>query len=142
MAIKKYEFIEHTADIKFRAYGDNVENVFENSLLAFSEILSRGKKVKSLKKKSFEVKGKDYEELMYNFLEEMLYFLDAEDFIPSMAKVRIFENDLKQLKVEVFGDDVSNYKDLDHIKAITYAEMHIKDLGIGKGWEGQVVVDV
>ena len=42
---KKFEFLEHTADIKFRAYGETINNLFESCVLAFSSFVSRGKKI-------------------------------------------------------------------------------------------------
>ncbi|MCH7568945.1 MAG: archease [Nanoarchaeota archaeon] len=133
-----YKFLEHTADIKFRAYGKTLNAVFENCALAFSDTLSRGKKIKSEKKKTISLEGKDNESLLYNFLEELIYLLDAEYFVVSKAKVKIKDNKLNGV---IYGDRVDNYKDLDHIKAATYAEMYIKKRKDGK-WEAQVVLDV
>lgn len=138
--MKKFEFIEHTADVKFKAYGKTITESFENSLLAFSEVLSRGEKVESLKKKNIEIKGKDYEELLYNLIEELIYLSDAENFISSNSKLEIIENEEKILKGIIYGDDSGKYSELDHVKAATYAEMHVKNLG--DYWECQAVLDV
>jgi len=54
----KYEFLEHTADVKFRAYGKTLEEAFENVALAFAETVSKGEKIKEKKKKSISVKGR------------------------------------------------------------------------------------
>lgn len=138
----KYKFLEHTADIKFRAYGKSLNELFENCALAVSDTLSRGGKIKTIKKKKITVKGNDNESLLYNFLEELIYLLDAEDFVVSKAKVKIKEEIKgKKLQAEIYGDDTKNYKDLDHIKAATYAEMYIKKRKDGK-FEAQVVLDV
>ena len=51
---KKFEFLEHTADIKFRAFGKTLEEVFENSALAVSSIYSKEKKI-SLKSKRYRI---------------------------------------------------------------------------------------
>ena len=133
----KYKFLEHTADIKFQAYGKTLNEVFENSVLAVVEYISRGKKIKAIKAKVVDVLGNDLNSLFYNFLDELLYLLDAENFISARAEVMIRGYNLH---AEIFGDDASNYLDLDHIKAATYAEMHVKK--IDKGWEAQAVLDV
>ena len=141
--MKKFEFIEHTADIKFRVFGKTINEIFENSALAISEILSKGNKIKKIKNKSFELSGKDFEELLYNFIEELIYLLDAEYFIVSNAKVEIKN---KKLKAIIYGDNSRKYEGLDHIKAATYAEMYVKETKEKgknkKSWEAQVVVDV
>jgi len=133
----KYKFLEHTGDIKFQAYGKTINEAFQNVVSAISNFLARGKRVKSIKKKKVEVKGHDKESLLYDFIEEIIYLFDAENFVVSKAKVKITEN---TLKAELLGDNASNYKDLDQIKAATYHDMHIKKTK--SGWEVQVVLDV
>ncbi len=137
--MKKFKFLEHTADIKFQAYGKNLEEVFENSALALKEILVEDKKVKKKIKKDVSVKGKDYESLLYNFLEEFLVLFDSEGFVFSEIKKISIQKDLK-LKAEVVGDDGKNYQINEHIKAITYNEMFVKKEN--SKWMSQVVVDV
>lgn len=135
---KKFEFLEHTADIKFRAFGKSKDEVFESCALALSNIISRGQKIEEKKKKMINVKGKDDENLLYNFLEELIYLLDAESFIVSRTRVKVGKG---KLSAEIWGDIVEEYNDLDHVKAATYAEMYIKEIKKGK-WEAQVVLDV
>ena len=133
----KFEFLEHTADIKFKAYGKTLNEVYESCALAFSESIARGKKIKSKKKKKIEVLGNDKEAMLYSFIEELIYLLDADDFVVAKTKVSIKG---KKLNAEIFGDDSKNYKELDHVKAATYAEMYVKKTS--KGWEAQMVLDV
>ena len=83
----KFIFLEHTADVKFKAFGKSLEEVFENSALAMINSQYKGK-VKSVKSKKVNAKGKDVESLMYNFLEEILILLE-EGFIVSKIKVKI-----------------------------------------------------
>ena len=133
----KYKFLKHTADIKFQSYGKTLNEIFENSVLAVSEYISRGAKIKSAKGRIIDVSGTDLESLFYNFLDELIYLLDAENFLATKAKVTIRGYNLH---AELFGDKASNYKDLDAIKAATYAEMYIKKTG--DTWEAQAVLDV
>ena len=133
----KYKFFPHTADIKFRAYGKTLDEAFENVVLAVSEIMGQGEKIKRKKKKIISVEGNDKESLLYNFIEEIVYLYDAEHFVTAKAEVKIKGNDLR---ATFYGDDGENYRSLDHIKAATYAEMYVRK---GKnGWEVQAVVDV
>jgi len=133
----KYEFLEHTADIKIKSYGRTQENAFQNMVLAVSEYLSKGEKIKSKIGKEIIVHGTDLQSLLYNFLDEIIYLLDAERFIVAKAEVKFLGNNIK---ATLYGDDTKNYKDLDHIKAPTYSEMYVKKTQ--PGWELQVVMDV
>jgi len=145
---QKFKFLEHTADIKFQAFGDSLEKAFENSALALKEIICK-EKVKSVKKKIVRVVGKDRESLLYNFLEEFLYLLDVGGFLISEVKkieIKSVRKSLKplryktELRAEVFGDDADNYELDGDVKAITYNDMFVKQ---EKGqFVAQVVVDV
>ncbi len=134
----KSKFLEHTADVKFRAFGKNIEEVFENSALALKEAICGKMKIRQAKKKIINIKGKDIESLLYSFLEEIIYLLDADGFLISKAeevKINGFN-----LKAVVSGDNAKNYKFTNNVKAVTYNEMFIKK---GKdGWISQVVLDV
>lgn len=136
--MKKFLFLEHTADIKFQAFGKSIEEMFENSALGMFNSMYDGK-VKEKRKAKIKVKGKDFESLLYNFLEELLVLFDGEGFFLSkVEKLKI--NKQFKLEAEVVGDDASNYKINIDVKAITYHEMFVKQ---EKGkWICQVVIDV
>jgi SHS2 domain-containing protein len=137
--MRKFKFLEHTADIKFQAYGKNLNEVFENSAYAMLNVLSESK-IKSKIKKNIHVKGRDLENLLYNFLEELLFLFDSENFILSkIRKIKIDKKNFK-LKAEITGDKSSNYKINLGIKAVTYNEMFVKKMK--DKWVSQVVIDV
>ncbi len=134
----KFKFLKHTADVKFRAYGKTLSEAFENSAAAMFNSMYRGK-VNSKLKKKINVSGRDLESLLYNFLEELLFLVDSENFFVSKTKIKIDEKNFK-LEAELLGDELLNYEISIDIKAITYNEMFVKKEN-GK-WVCQVVVDV
>ncbi len=120
----KYKFLEHTADVKFQAYGKNIKEAFSNSALALKEVMFGKIKVKEEVKKKFKVEADDLEGLLYKFLEQFLYLLDAENFILSrISKIKIKDN---KLEAEILGDKTSKYKFTNDVKAITYNQMFVK----------------
>jgi SHS2 domain-containing protein len=134
----KYKFLSHTADIKFRAFGKTLNEVFENSGLAMVHVFY-DKTIKYSKIKKINVKGKDLESLMYNFLEELLFLIDAGGFLPGKIKVNI-DKDKKILSSELAGDNIKDYKVRPDVKAITYNDMFVKK--IKNKFVAQVVLDV
>lgn len=131
-----FEFLDHTADIKVRVHGRTLNEIFANSVKAISQYVSGDQKIESKKGKVMEVKGTDNESLLYNFIDEILYLIDAEYFIPVKAEITLRGNNLK---AELYGDSTKKYN-LDHIKSATYAEMSIKKLK--DTWEAIFVLDV
>lgn len=136
--MKKFKFLEHTADIKFQAYGKTLEEAFSNCVLALKETIVVKIKVKDRKEKKIQVSGNDLESLLQSFLEEFLYLLDAKGFLVSKIKeIKIKDNKLKAI---VLGDKAKNYKFSNSVKAVTYNEMFVKK--IKNKFICQVVLDV
>jgi SHS2 domain-containing protein len=137
--MKKYVFLNHTADMKFQAFGSVPSECFKNAAYALREIISKDK-IKPVKKKEIRVSGKDYESLLYSFLEEFLFLIDTENFILSkIEKIKIDKNKF-ELTALVSGDSVKKYTAITDVKAITYNDMFV--LKDKKGYKCQVVVDV
>lgn len=122
--MKKYKFLEHTADAKFQAYGKTLEESFANAALAMFAVMTDGKKIKPKIKKKISVKGIDQKQLLYNFLEEFLFLLDTESLLlGKIDKIKIKEN---KLDAVAFFDKADNYETHGDVKAVTYQEMEIK----------------
>ncbi len=135
-----YKFLSHTADVKFQARGETIEQAFSQAADALKESICRDIKVRENKKKEISVKGNDLEGLLYNFLEEFLFLLDAEDFLlAGIENIKIDKQNFK-LSATIIGDKASNYKFSNHVKAITYNEMFVKKQK--NKWIVQVVIDV
>lgn len=133
-----YRFLEHTADVKFRAEGSTIEEMFSSAVDALNETIRGDIKILEQEEKSFKIEGKDREELLYNFLEEFLFLLDAEDFL--VARVKSISIGDNKLKCVVVGDKAENYKFTNDVKAITYSEMIVREKN-GKFF-CEVVLDV
>lgn len=135
--MKKFEFLEHTADIKFQAFGKTREEVFINCALALSNVLY-DRKIREKKIYKLKAQGDDNESLLYNFLEELLFLFDTENFLLSKVKeIKIKDN---RITAKLTGDNSEKYEIKTYIKSPTYNDMFIKK---ERGWwVAQVVMDV
>lgn len=136
---KNHKFLEHTADIKFQAYGRNIEEAFANSVIAMFSAMYEGK-VQRMYTHKIRVGGKDMESLLYNFLEEFIYLLDSKGaFVSEIDEIKI---DKENYTIEcTFSGDLAEKYDIETIvKAVTYNDMLIKEMN-GK-WMVQVVLDI
>jgi SHS2 domain-containing protein len=133
----KFKFLEHPADIKFQAFGKTLEEAFINSALALKQTIYE-KKIKEKKAKKIKLEAKDKEALLYDFLEQFLFLLDAEDFLfNKIKKLKINQN---ALEAEISGDKASDYDFNNNVKAITYSNMFVKKQK--DKYTTQVVLDV
>ena len=135
--VQEFKFLEHTADIKFQAFGETLEEAFSNSALALKQTIYK-KNIEEKQTKKIKAKGKDKEALLYDFLEQFLFLLDAQDFLLSkVEKIKITKN---TLEAEISGDKASNYDFTNDVKAITYSNMFAKKQK--NKYVTQVVLDV
>ncbi len=142
---KKFVFLPHTADIKFRAYGRTLEEAFINSAMAVKEATTKSA-VKANIRKGVGIMADDVEGLLQNFLEEIIFLLDAESFIISgVENLRITEDKNGfSLKCDFLGDiaDKNKYEFIEHVKAITYHDMKVEKKKKDGSYEIIVVLDV
>jgi len=124
--MSKFKFLEHTADVKFQAEGKTLEEAFRSAFQAMKETITKGVKVKSAEEKKIKIKGSDLSSLLYKFLEEFLYMLDAENFLISSIKKIKIDKDKFKLNAVVSGDKASSYKFTNDVKAITYNKMFVR----------------
>ena len=120
-----HKFLEHTADVKFQATGATIEEAFISAANATIETINQNSKIQQIQTKTIKVEGNNIENLLYNFLEEFLFLLDAENFLTSSVKQIKINKSKFQLSTIITGDKASNYKIINDVKAITYNEMSI-----------------
>lgn len=143
--MKKFEPIDiTTADVAFIAHGKSPNEVFENSALAMSEVMVNTKQVKPKKSIKFELDGTDINSLMFNFLNKLLFYVDAESMVFSKFKVNV---DISKLKLTAIcsGEKVSDkIETRTEVKAATYHEMKIwKSVVSGKTyWNSKIILDI
>lgn len=124
--MKKFEFLEHTADTKFIAYGKSLEEAFANAALATTAVMTDVTKIRPKIEKHIQVEAKEKRSLLYDFLQELIFLLDTEAFLLSQVKNIKIDGKYK-LTATLLGDTADNYEVSSAIKAITYNDMFIKE---------------
>ena len=140
--MKPFEYMEHTADAEFFAYGKTLEEAFTNAVYASMNIVCDHLKVSPKIKKNVTISAADNQALLYSFIEEFIFLLDAEDFLLSkIDEIKIEEKDSKwHFNANVSGDVAQNYETEKAIKAATYNNMEISKEG--DTWKLHVVIDI
>ena len=129
--MKKYDYLPHTADTKFRAYGKTLEEAFTNAALAMMGVLVETEKVKSVTNKKISAEGGDLQALLQSFLEQFLIIMDSENlFLTAIKKIKITKlkknngSEGYELEAEAAGDDAGKYETIGpQVKAVTYNDM-------------------
>ncbi|MBS3156615.1 archease [Candidatus Woesearchaeota archaeon] len=144
--MKKYKFIDHTADVMFDAYGKNLNKVFENAALATFEVQCNLKKVERKIKKKIKLKNDDLEKLLFDFLEELIYLKDAKYLLFNKFKVNLLGKRSRKgeyvLEAEIEGEKINPKKHelkVD-VKAVTLHKFELKKTK--EGYKSRVILDI
>ncbi len=140
--MKKYEIIEHTADIGIKVFGKDLKELFANAAIGmFSIIATRALEHSSTRAlKSFEVnkQADGLEDLLVGWLGELLFLFSTKNIV--LNRLDIKELDEKHIKSIVSGIDAGNYKLTTEIKAVTYYMLEV--IKKNTGWQAQVIFDI
>ena len=118
-----YEELEHTADIRLRVRSPSPDSLFEETALAMMEIIY-GKSRPGTVECTIELGAENTENLLLDFLSEVLFLSEIEYLVFSSANVQITGNSLKaQLTGEPF--DPERHRGGTEIKGISYSGLRI-----------------
>ena len=123
-----HELFEHKADIGIRGIGKSKEDAFSEAAKAMLGIMIGLKSVAKKEKIEIETKADSLENLLVEFLNEILFKMDAEEMIFSEAKVR----EIKEVKgkfyltAELLGEKKNKkHKFMTEVKAATYSQLKV-----------------
>ena len=139
-----FKFLEKIAiaDIAFEAYGKTLNELFENAALAIFELSAEVETIDAVKKLEFELENEKLDNLLYDFLSEILFLKDSKYMVFNHVHVTIKEGNKNKLKTILEGDKINpEVQHLENdIKAIT---MHMFEIKKEKNqWKATVVVDI
>ena len=142
--MQEFEFLEHTADVKFKAFGKTMIACFSNAGKALNQTMCDLQSIKAKVAKPIELEADSPEELLHKFLEEVLFQMQVEAMLFSSFELKI--GSLPSGRQQLIGKLIGEHSDdLVHeikadVKAVTWSEFYLKRTP--EGWECQVVVDV
>jgi len=137
--MKKYEVLEHTADIGLKVYGKDLKTLFTNSAAGLFSLITNLDEVETKENIKIRLEDANREELLVSWLNELIFQFSARSFIPKEFKIEKISE--KELTARVSGEniDLARHKILSEIKAATYHELEIKNTG--DGFEAKVIFD-
>jgi len=134
MCEKGFEFLDHTADVLVKAWGRTLPEALSEIARGMFEIMTDTSKIEPTTAVEIEVCGFDLENLVYRWLEELLYYHDSKNLVFGEFQVVSIEEKssgdneksicLKAIvKGEVFNRDKHESRTV--VKAVTYHNMSV-----------------
>ena len=139
-----YKFLEKLtrADVAFEATGTNPSEMFSNAALALFDIQVDLTTVQKAIKKEIDLTAKTLEDLMFNFLDELIFLKDKDAIVFSTCVATVRESDGWSLHAEIWGDHIDHEKQKLKVdaKAVTMHKFSVrKD---GDTYKAIVVIDI
>jgi SHS2 domain-containing protein len=143
-----FTYLDHVADLRFIAYGDTLENVFENAAKAMFSVIADIKNIEPKCSFPVEIEADSPENLMVNFLSELLFLFDAEEILfgpIAVKEIKIVEKNGEKtymMTAVAAGEPIDNKKQncKTEVKAVTYNGIRIDKTP--DGFETEVVLDL
>jgi SHS2 domain-containing protein len=145
--MRKYVFFDHTADIGVEIFGRTKKELFAHAAESLFDILIE-KNVSENKitpgtagrQKIRTVAGAGVEDLLINFLRELLYLFNGTGWVVEHCIIAECSNKrlVTQLSVEPYNNKTHLIKT--EIKAVTYHGLSVEKTK--NGWRARVIFDV
>jgi SHS2 domain-containing protein len=134
----KYEFVEHTADLTFKAYGRDLDQLFENAAKALESTLIMLEAVALSATTTIEMTSDSCDDLLYDWLAELLVMFEVNRFAVKKCIVNITG---LSLRAECWGERIDPNKHTlnTEVKAVTYHNLQIKK---NKVYHTEITLDV
>ena len=138
--MKRYEIIDHTADIGMKAYGNSPEELFINAAYGMFDIIADLEGLKTSTSIKIKLEAENPEELLIAWLDELLYNFYTKNII--FADFKILSLTKREIEAEAFGRHIGDKKSRlkTEIKAATYHGLKIEEKN--KNYEVQIIFDV
>ncbi|MBI5086653.1 MAG: archease [Acidobacteria bacterium] len=135
-----YEILAHTADTGFRAYADTLEQLFIQAAHALVEVALDPQDVVAFEPREITAIGADDGERLVNWLNEVLYLLDGDRWVPARFEGVWIEGETVVGRVLGEARDDARHPPRMVVKAATYHQLRIGEQnGV---WEAEVYLDI
>ncbi len=118
--MKRFQFIEHTADIGLIAYGGTLAEAFANAAYGMFSIITEPETVEEVESRKLLINEDDLEALLFEWLNSLIYFFDVEMLLFKRFDISYFG--ANKLKAVCYGEkyDPSRHRLKTGVKAATY----------------------
>ena len=138
---ERFEFFDHTADIGAHIYGRTLEELFRHAAAALFETLGQLQRSATNNQRSIELKALSLEDLLHDWLAELLYEVEANHILYDELEIRHIDSQGMEALVRGGAIDFTRSQTNEEIKAITYHQLRVESLADGT-WRATVIFDV
>ena len=141
-----FEFLDEiaTADVAFEAWGETIEEMFISAAEALMNVMVANlDEIQRLEKREFECSSDALDMLLFDMLQEIIFFKDAEQLLLRIDKAEIQRDGAAcRVKATAGGEkiDPGRHKLIVDVKAVTLHKFKVEETP--RGWETFIILDI
>ena len=134
-----YEYLDHTADVGVIGYGADIKETFCNVGRGLFGLIVEPEQVEERESLEISAQGENREELLVEWLNELIYLFDVEHFL--FKRFEILELSPKTIRSVGYGErvDTTRHDIKMGVKSATY---HLLEVREGRPYRAQVIIDI
>ena len=135
-----YREIPHTADLAIEVRGGSVEELFEKAGRSLYALMVDTTGIRELEEVMVEAEGETTEELLVEWLSQLLKLFNLSEFVGKRIRISRFER--RGLRALVWGErfDPRRHDFYTEIKGVTFHGLSV--VQEAEEWKAQVIFDV
>jgi len=133
---KKFEILDHKADLVLRIFGKTKKELFENAMLGMFEGARYEKENGKSFKEKIKIKSIDLPSLLVDFLSEILYLVETKKLVFEKINFKKFTE--TEIEAALIGKPLKRMGV--HIKGVTYHGLEI--LRKNDIWQATILFDI
>jgi SHS2 domain-containing protein len=137
---KKYRITKHQTELAVRITGNSQADLFANSALALFDVMTEPTAIEVKERIALEVEGNDRDDLMVNWMRELLYLYQGSGYLLKEFKISQVKDTI--VKAEVCGEkiDPDRHEIKQEIAAVAFHKSRIEKTG--NQWIAQVIFEL
>ena len=137
---KKYRLMTRQSELAVRIVGNSQADLFANSAFALFDVMTDLEKIEVKERLPLEVEGADRDDLMVNWMRELLYLYQGSGYLLKEFQIREVKDTL--VKADVCGEkiDPDRHDMKKEITAVAYHQSRMEKTG--NQWTAQLIFEV
>jgi len=136
----KYRITKHQSELAVRITGNSQAELFVNSGLALFDVMAEAERIEVKERLPLEIEGADRDELIVNWLRELLYLYQSGGYL--LKEFKIIEVKDSLVKAEVCGEKIDPDRHEIKQEIATVAEHKSRMQKTGNQWVAQVIFEL
>ena len=137
---KKYRITKHQTELAVRITGSSQADLFANSAFALFDVMTDPAAIEIKERIPLEVEGSDCDDLMVNWMRELLYLYQGSGYLLKEFKISHVKDTI--VKAEVCGEkiDPDRHDIKQEIAAVAFHKSRMEKTG--NQWIAQVIFEL